>query len=205
MSAVVVAGGVSKRFGQDKGLVMLAGKPLILHVLDRLDAVIDDVVVVVNSEEQKRKFAAVAGQKARVVVDKANVQSPLVGALAGFESVKCEYTLLSACDTPFLSNQMLSLLLDVCVGKNAAIPRWPNGNIEPLHAAYCAKTATEAARTALGESRRDMRSMIANMRNIRYISTLALRQFDPKLNTFFNINTPNDLQRAEAFIRSHNH
>lgn len=201
MSAIIVAGGVSKRFGQDKGLIRLAEKPLILHVLDKLASVVDEAVVVVNSEIQKKKFVEEIKQKAHVIVDGMNVQTPLVGALAGFETVQGEYTLLLACDTPFLSCKILSFLLDVCINKTAAIPRWPNGNIEPLHAAYRTKAAAKAAKIALEEGKLDMRSMIGNMQNIRYISTTVLQQFDAKLKTFFNINSPNELKNAETIIK----
>ncbi len=203
MSAVVVAGGISKRFGQDKGSIKLDKKPLVLHVLDKLTAVVDEVVVVVSSEMQERKFAEIIKQKARIVIDKTYVQSPLNGALTGFETIQSEYTLLLACDTPFLSSKILNFVLDVCINKNAAIPRWPNDDIEPLHAAYHAETAAKAAEIALENGKLDMRSMIENMQNIRYISAIVLREFDPKLTTFFNINTPSDLEKAEAMIKRH--
>lgn len=201
MSAIVVAGGISKRFGQDKGLVRLGEKPLVLHVLDKLAGVANEVFVAVNSERQKGKFVKAIKQKACIIVDRTHVQTPLAGALAGFENVKNKYTLLLACDTPFLSPEILKFLLDVCVNKTAAIPRWPNSNIEPLQATYHAKAAAQAAKTALEEGKLDMRSMIANMQNIRYISTKVLQQLDPKLITFFNINTPNDLREAETMTK----
>lgn len=203
MSAIIVAGGTSKRFGQDKGQITLAGKPLIHHVLDKLNTIADETIIVVNSEEQKKKLTQTIHKKTQVMIDKVNAHTPLAGALTGFEAVKNEYTLLLPCDTPFLSPEILSFLLEVCVNKSAAIPRWPNGNIEPLHAAYHAPTAAEAAKTAIEQGKRDMRSMIEEMRNVRYISTIVLQQFDPKLSTFFNINTPNDLRQAEAMIKRH--
>jgi molybdopterin-guanine dinucleotide biosynthesis protein A len=203
MSAIVVAGGVSKRFGQDKGLIKLAEKPLILYVMDTVALVVDEIVVVVNSKAQERKFLRVVKQKARVVIDNAAVQTPLVGALAGFETIQSEYSLLLACDTPFLSAEILRLLLDICINKSAVIPRWANGDIEPLQAGYHAKTVAKAAKAALGSGKLDMRSMITEMQNIRYISTTVLQQFDPKLITFFNLNTPNDLKKAEAIIEQH--
>ena len=203
MSAIVVAGGVSKRFGQDKGLVKLADKPLVSYVVDKAISVVDDVMVVVNSETQKKKIAEVISEKARIMVDQADVQTPLAGALTGFEAAQTEYAILLACDTPFLSPEILSLLLEVSANRSAAIPRWPNGNIEPLHASYHASTAAKAAKTATENGRFDMRAMVDNMRSVRYISTMVLRQLDPKLTTFFNINSPNDLRQAEAIIKHH--
>ncbi len=200
-SALILAGGFSRRFGQEKGLIDLAGKPLILHVVDRVYKIVNETVVVVNSKVKKGKFESLLGNIANVVVDKQEAQSPLVGALTGFESAKGEYSLLLPCDTPLISSQVTELLLDTCVNKAAVIPRWPNGYIEPLQAAYHTKSAITAAKRALEEGRLDLRSMIARLSGVRYISTVALRQMDPKLLTFFNINTPKDLKKAESLLK----
>jgi len=200
-SAIVLAGGASKRFGHDKGLVPLAGKPLIMHVLDALDEIVDEKIVVASSKEQAEKIAKILKPNIRIVIDQNPLQSPLVGALTGFKEVRGEYALLLPCDTPMISRETLALILELCIGKNAVIPRWPNGYIEPLHAAYRVKPALEAASAALKEGRLDMRSMIDKLRGIRYISTLVFQQFDPQLKMFFNVNTPLDLKRAEAMLK----
>ena len=198
---MILAGGFSQRFGQNKGLIELSGKPLILHVLDKALHMVDEVVVVVSSDAQRRAFSCALHDEVDVTVDKYEKQSPLVGALTGFEKVRGKHSLLLPCDTPFISNRVLSLLLDLCINRNAAIPRWPNEYIEPFQAAYHTQSALRAAETALEEKKLDMQSMILHMTRVRYISTLLLRQMDPKLLTFFNINTPEDLKRAESELR----
>jgi len=170
-------------------------------VVDRVSKVVDETVVVVGSRVQKKKFESLSGHKANVVADKHEAQSPLVGALTGFESAKGEYSLLLPCDTPFISSQITQFLLDTCVNKGAVIPRWPSGYIEPLQAAYQTKLALTAAKEALEQGKLDLRSMIARLRRVRYISTVVLRQMDPKLLTFFNINTLGDLKRAESLLK----
>jgi len=203
-SAVILAGGSSRRFGQNKGLLELAGMPLIFHVVDKALPVVDETVVVVSSDAQRRAFTCLLQDKATVVVDKLEKQSPLVGALTGFERVQGKHSLLLPCDTPFISNRVLSLLLDLCINRNAVIPRWPNEYIEPFQAAYHTESALRAAEIALKEKKSDMQSMILPMTRVRYISTLVLRQMDPKLLTFFNINTPEDLKRAESILKRRN-
>jgi molybdopterin-guanine dinucleotide biosynthesis protein A len=130
-----------------------------------------------------------------------NVQTPLVGVLTGFEASSAEYSLLLPCDVPFVSKDVLALLFDLCVGRVAAIPRWPNSHIEPLQAVYRTKPASEAAREALDEREFNMRAMIEKLRGIRYISTLVLQQLDPQLETFFNVNTSMNLRRAEQMLK----
>jgi len=200
-SVIVLAGGFSKRFGQDKGLVLLAGKPLILHVLDRVSKIVDESLVVVSSESQRNAFSPLVSSETKVIIDKYNVRSPIVGALTGFENAVGEYSLLLPCDAPFVLKEFASLLFDLCVNRSAVIPRWPNRYIEPLHAVYHTRSALNASETAYRERKLDLRSMIANLRGVRYVSTLVLQQIDPKLMTFFNVNTPEDLKRAESMLK----
>ena len=81
------------------------------------------------------------------------------------------------------------------------IPRWPNGYIEPLHAVYQTKLALEAAENALTEGKLKVRALIEKLQGVRYISTIAIQQLDPELLTFFNINTPADLNKAITLIK----
>lgn len=199
-SAIILAGGFSKRLGRDKGLVELAGRPLILHVLDRIHHIVDETVAVVGSDNQRVAFAPLLARRASVIVDKYEMRSPLVGAATGFGKAQGEYSLLLPCDTPFVSSSLASLLLDLCVNESAAIPRWPSGYIEPLQAAYQTKTALNAAKRALEQGKLNLGSMISYMGGVRYISTMFLQQVDPRLLSFFNINTPEDLKRAESML-----
>lgn len=177
-------------------------KPLIKYVLDVTDNIVDEKIVVVGSKSQAESYAKVLGSNVKILVDALDRQSPLVGALTGFKAAMGKYALLLSCDTPFVSKTVLSLLLDLSPNKNAVIPRWPNGYIEPLQAVYCTKPAFEAAEKALNEGKANMRSMVDKLRGIRYVSTLVLQQLDPELKTFFNINTPLDLKRAERMLKS---
>lgn len=201
-SAIILAGGFSSRFRKDKGLLPLANKPLIKHVSDIISNIVDEKIVVVSSKVQAEKFAKVVDPDVKVLIDASDVQSPLVGALTGFEETRGEYALLLPCDTPLVSKDVLLLLFELCINKTAAIPRWPNGYIEPLQAVYRTKPALEAAKNALSEGKLDIRSMVEKLRGIRYVSTLVLQQLDPTLRTFFNVNTPLDLKKAEFTLRN---
>lgn len=198
---MILAGGFSRRIGQDKGLVDLAGKPLILHVVDRVSELVDDTVVVVSLDTQKETFESLLDSRANVVVDKYETQSPLVGALTGFEAAEGVYSLLLPCDTPFISIKVARFLIDRCTNRGAAIPRWPSGYIEPLQAAYHTKSTLTASEKAFKQGKLDLRAMIMCLDGVRYVSTVVLRQMDPKLLTFFNVNTPEDLKRAESLLK----
>lgn len=200
-SAIVLAGGFSSRFGQDKGVLELADKPLIRHITDAIDPLVDEVVVVTNSRERVLKYSQVMVADVKFFVDVYEARSPLIGALTGFGSAHGKYSLLLPFDTPFVSEEVVSLLFEMCQGKAAVIPRWPNGYIEPLHAVYQTKLALEAAENALTEGKLKVRALIEKLQGVRYISTIAIQQLDPELLTFFNINTPADLNKAITLIK----
>jgi molybdopterin-guanine dinucleotide biosynthesis protein A len=200
-SAIVLAGGFSSRFGQDKGLLELADKPLIRHVTDAIDPLVDEVVVVTKSRERVLEYSNVLVADVQFVVDVCEARSPLIGALTGFGSAHGKYSLLLPFDTPFISEQVVSLLFELCQGKAAVIPRWPNGYIEPLNAVYQTKLALEAAENAVTEGKLKVRALIEKLQGVRYISTIAIQQLDPELLTFFNVNTPADLNKAMTLIK----
>jgi molybdopterin-guanine dinucleotide biosynthesis protein A len=200
-SAIVLAGGFSSRFGQDKGVLALADKPLIRHVMDAVSPVVDETVVVTNSQERVTKYAKITRSDVRFAVDVCESRSPLIGALTGFGVAQGKYSLLLPFDTPFVSREVLSLLFELCVNRAAVIPRWPNGHIEPLHAVYQTKPALEATKRAVAEEKLNVRTMIEKLRGVRYVSTLVIQQLDPELRTFFNINTPADLEKAMTMVK----
>jgi molybdopterin-guanine dinucleotide biosynthesis protein A len=202
-SAIVLAGGFSSRFGQDKGVLELANKPLIRHVTDAVDSLVDEIVVVTNSRERIMKYSKVMVD-VQFVVDVCEARSPLIGALTGFGSAHGKYSLLLPFDTPFVSKEVISLLFELCQNKAAVIPRWPNGYIEPLHAVYQTKLALEAAESAVAEGKLQVRALIEKLRGVRYVSTLVIQQLDSELLTFFNVNTPADLKKAMAMVKQSN-
>jgi len=181
--------------------VILAGKPLIFHVTDRISTFVDETIIVLRSKEQEKAYTHLTGPKIRFAIDKCKIQSPLVGALAGFEAASNEYSVLFPCDTPFVSTSLTQLMFELCIGRDAVIPRWPNGNLEPLQAVYNTSAARAAALKAIEAGKLDMRSMIAYLR-VRYLSTLVVSQLDPEYLTFFNVNTHVDLKKAEHLLKS---
>jgi molybdopterin-guanine dinucleotide biosynthesis protein A len=200
-SAIILGGGSSSRLGQDKGALRLNNKALLNHVIDAVKGAAGEVIIVTSSEERAEQYSKIVSPNVRFAVDISESMGPLVGALTGFKAAKGQYSLLLPFDLPFVSKEIVSLLFDLCVGKAAAIPRWPNIQIEPLCAVYKTDQALEAAKKALANNEFDMRAMISKLRGVRYISTLVIEQLDPDLHTFFNINTPLDLKKAEAILK----
>ena len=196
-SAIILAGGSSKGFTNDKGVLELGGKTLLNHVINSVEGLVEEVIVVASSQEQADSYSKlVFSKKVRFVIDVWGPKGPLAGALTGFEAAEGEYSALLRFDSPFISSEVLSLLLDCCVGKAAAVPRWTDQEIEPLHAVYNTKQAIQATKEALAEDGSDMQTMVENLHGVRYVSTMVIEQLDPDFKTFFYINTPLDLRKA---------
>lgn len=200
-SAIILAGGSSSRFGEDKGAIELNHKPLIRYVVDAVESLVDEIIIVANSKERANTYTKLVPSTVQFAIDIRESDGPLIGALTGFQAAQGKYSLLLPFDAPFVSKEVASLLFECCVGKTAAIPRWPNNEIEPLHAVYQTKTALETAKRTLDQGELDMQAMIEQLRGVRYISTLVIEQLDPELRTFFNINTPLDLKKATAMLQ----
>ncbi len=209
ISVIILAGGQGSRLGLagvPKALVELCGKPMISYVLDVASLLSRDVVVVVSSREQEDALLnSGALGDARLVVDDAGLgpPCPLLGLVSGLSAVKEPLALALTCDVPFASRDVLAFLADVVSFMNAAVPRWPNGYVEPLQAVYRVGAALEAGKQVLkaGEDL-SMRAFLRALGRVRYISTRVLEQLDPGLNTFLNVNTPSDLRRAEMMLRA---
>lgn len=201
-TAIILAGGPPGGFGSDKGLANLASKPLISHVIERIKNLVDEIVICVKSSNQQSHYAPVIPEGSRIIVDLEGFpECPLTGAMTGLSNSRGEYSIILPCDTPFISRRVVDLMFEIAVGVDAVVPRWPDGRIEPLHAVYKTRRALDSAREALSRGELRMESMIHRLRMVRYLSTIVIKEIDPKLLTFFNVNTPLDLRRAEILAR----
>ncbi len=197
-SAIILAGGFSSRFGQDKSTLELKGKPLIKHVTDAVKPIVDEIIIVTSAQERADNYTKIVGTNIKFAIDVDDGKGPLVGALTGLQQASGKYSLLLPSDVPFVSRDVVELLFDLCPGRSAVVPRWPNTDIEPLHAVYNTKVALDAAKKAVSQGKQRVADMLDNMQGVRYLSTLVIQELDPDLKTLFNVNTPVDLKRAEV-------
>jgi len=196
--ALILAGGRSSRFGSDKALAVLQGRPLIAHVVRTASQVADEVVVAIGRESNSSTYRKFLPASIRIVKDRWQVKSPLVGILTGFKWMRSNYSVVLSCDTPFANRSVLGLLFKKATHFDAAIPRWPNGDIEPLQAVYRTRPAIPAAKMALTHKEFRNVDMIKRLRRITYVPVREIKQIDKDLVSFFNVNNRRDLRRAEA-------
>ena len=186
VSAAIMAGGRSKRMGQDKAWIELDGEPLIKRVADVLAQVADEVIVVANEP----RYASLG---LRVVKDRYPNGGVLGGIATGVGVAAHDTVLVAACDMPFLSPGVWRRLLGHAGEADVVIPRI-GGEYETLHALYTRACLPHMAR-ALAEDRLRVIAFFDQVR-VLAIDEPELRAVDPALRSFTNVNTPEELASA---------
>jgi molybdopterin-guanine dinucleotide biosynthesis protein A len=190
LGALILAGGGNKRFGGEKALFEVRGKPMIQHVVEEVSKLSGELVI--SCEPSGGRLARLFPQ-ARVVPDKWDRRGALTGLMSALPEVQSEYVVLVTCDCPEIREEVIELLFESTRGHDGAIPRWPNGYIEPLQAVY----RTEGLRRAAGKAWRDGKMRLADviemLPDVVYVPTEKLREADPTLSSFLNVNSPDEI------------
>lgn len=203
-SAVILAGGYSKRLGQEKSLLEFEGKPLIFWTLKKLTSVADEVLVVARNEAHAARLIeavdAFMPGAAIFTWDEIEGYGPVAGLYAGMKKAKGELCFAAACDLPFLSPRVVDRLFQIAVlaqeeGLDGAVPVHPDGLFEPLHCVYGREKMQKACERAMERGERRVHAPLRELA-IRSVPVDLLRPLDEELLTFFNLNTAEDLQRA---------
>lgn len=103
--AFVLAGGDSMRFGENKALYTLKGKPMIEHLLNLLIPLSSETFIISKEEE------GFTGLGVPVLRDDLNQQTPLAGILRGLKELD-SWGLFLACDLPYMEAEVLIKLLN---------------------------------------------------------------------------------------------
>lgn len=192
-TAAIQAGGNSQRMGRDKGLVQLAGLPLVERVLARLEGLTDQVIITTNAPDSYRYLG----------LPLAEDQRPRAGALEGLRTALAnaggDRVLVVGCDMPFLEPKLLGYMLALEVDAQVIIPHWA-GRLQPLCAVYH-RTCLPAVEAALAAGEKRLISFHGQV-DIHILDRAQVASFDPDGLSFFNVNTPQDLITAEAILAS---
>jgi molybdenum cofactor guanylyltransferase len=187
LTVAILAGGKSARMGADKTMLQLFGRPLVAHVAARLEGLGRETIVIANRPQQYRWL------KLPVYPDVLPGKGPLAGVHAALTHAKSEHALVVAADMPFLNRDLLSYLASLAAGADVVVPRTSTG-LETLHAVY-SRTCLDAIRRRLDAGQRRVISFYEDVQ-VRYVEAAEVARFDPEHRSFFNINTPDDLEAA---------
>jgi molybdopterin-guanine dinucleotide biosynthesis protein A len=107
------------------------------------------------------------------------------------------------CDMPFVTESVVNLLFEIAsTGYDAVVPRWENGMREPLHAVYRREPMLAAIRDTVKRGDGMIYHAISQLKDVCFLPVNRIREIDPELKTFRNINTPFELKENEKFLCS---
>jgi len=187
ISVAILAGGLSSRMGFNKALAPWGGRPLVEHIFTTVKPLSDDVFIV--SKDQKL-FGFLG---ARIVEDAVPRHSSLVGIYSALKGARYHHCLVVACDMPFLKLDLLRYLAALAPNYDVVMPLLKRGP-EPLHAVY-SKACLGPIEKLLAEEEDKILLFLPAVR-VRYVEEEVIRFFDPDLDSFINVNTPQELEEA---------
>ena len=187
ITGLILAGGLGSRMGgQDKGLVELAGQPMVKHVLDRLAPQVHQLMINAN-----RNAAAYAAFSPWVVPDRL---AGFVGPLAGLDAalhepaLEGDWVLTCPCDSPFLPLDLAPRLLTAARAANAQVVMVSVGG-QPEPAFLLAHRGVAPSLAAFLEGGgRQIRRWVGETQHV-------VVDFSDCPGAFSNINTPEELAR----------
>jgi molybdopterin-guanine dinucleotide biosynthesis protein A len=182
---LVLAGGKSRRMGQDKALLKNNGQSQLAHVAGVLDTCVDKVYVSTRKDQAHDEERAQFEQ----IVDRYDDMGPVAGILSALESSPEVDWLVVACDLPNITEQTIRYLLEQREGEQAftAFASSYDGLPEPLCAVY--HSGCEAiVRQFVNDGVNCPRKILIRS------ETRLLDQLHPE--ALDNVNTPDDLRSS---------
>jgi molybdopterin-guanine dinucleotide biosynthesis protein A len=206
-SGVILAGGLNKRFsGVNKAFFRVNGTMVFDSVYGLFKELFGEIILVTNDPIPFLKWDL------QIVTDMFPIKSPLIGIHAGLFYSSLHHAFVAACDTPFLKSELVEAIVDEIDNvSDVVIPETADG-LQPLCAVYT-KAFLSALKPHLAKqaARPKDRELIQKELKIQYLfkkvrvkklSEKLLREKDPDLISFFNVNTPDDLARANEMARN---
>lgn len=198
LSAVVVCGGRSTRMGRDKAFLTLCGKTFLLRVVLELRKLTEEIFVTVGSKNPEPYIREVSGL-ASVIGYAFEFGSPMSGLAATIDQISGAYFALVGCDMPLVRAEVVRYLYTKCLGRAAAVPRWPqSGVVEPLCAVYSTKSVRSVLGELIAQEKFRLVDLIERLSDVEYVSPFELIEIDPQLESLSNVNTP---EEYEALVR----
>ncbi|MBS3743310.1 MAG: molybdenum cofactor guanylyltransferase [Wenzhouxiangellaceae bacterium] len=190
ITAVVLAGGRARRMGGvDKGLVEIAGKPMIEWTLEALRPQVDRMIINANRSQQAYERLGLP-----IIEDRhEGFQGPLAGLHAAFAAAASDYLLCVPCDAPRLPPDLAARLGEVLQAHQAEIAvAEAGGRLHSLHALFDCRLASDLA-TRLDTGERKPDRWYASRRFVRV-------GFDDVPDRFVNVNTPDQRDALAAML-----
>jgi molybdopterin-guanine dinucleotide biosynthesis protein A len=193
-TGVILSGGLSTRYdGTEKALLQVGGVRILDRIYDIYSELFEEIILVTNSPQKFLEWDLL------IVSDLFPIRSSLTGIHAGLFYMTNPFAFISACDTPFLKKEMVETIIAKIEPQIDIVMPATSAGLEPLCAAY-SKRCLQPAQHHLEQEKLKIIKTFRKSRT-KTISEKVLRKIDPDLKSFFNINTPEDLKRAEEMVK----
>jgi molybdopterin-guanine dinucleotide biosynthesis protein A len=193
VTGVILAGGSSERYGQNKAFLEIDGIRLIETVTERMKNIFKRVILVTN-EKKDYEYLDIP-----VVEDLIKGLGPIGGIYSGLMSISHQAGFFVACDMPFINKQLVRYMVDIKDNHAAVVPSVAN-EIEPLHAIY-AQSCLGPIR-ALIDSKRYQIRLFYDQISVRYVDEDEIRRFGSPSRAFLNINTTEELAKIQSLMKA---
>lgn len=187
ITAVILAGGKSRRMGADKSLLVVDGQPMLARVIQALRPLNLPMVLVTNTPDIHGSFLL------PMMTDLQSGFGALGGVYTALSQMSTEYALVVACDMPRLNTTVLAYLVTLTAhypDAAAIVPRIA-GRAQPLHAVYH-KRCLSILESHLNTGNLALNAFLEHV-PVHWVDEADLRPFDLTLSSFLNLNTPQDL------------
>lgn len=184
MKAIILAGGKSSRMGQDKASMILGGKTMIQHVIDKLSFVFDEIFISGNHSNYPNSKG--------IIKDVTTQKGPIGGICSALEFCQ-EDIFVCSCDMPFVSSDLIKKILQKKIENRINVVRFGE-KIYPVLGIYPFSILNDLMKTI--ESGNLRMTSFLEQQNAHYII------FDEGFeHQFLNINTPENFKTAEKIIK----
>ena len=200
VTGIILAGGKSKRMGENKALLKLGNDTLIGHVIRRIRPITDELLLITKNPDE---YAHLGLAMHEDIVPHAGA---LGGIHAGLTYSSHETVLCVGCDTPFLVPDLLTHLITVLGQYDAVMPYTyadhenKKSTLQTLCAVY-AKRCLPIVAQMLKESELRVHAL-PERANVLCLSPEIWNSFDSEGISFFNVNTPADFEKARYLFNS---
>lgn len=186
-SAVILAGGKSRRMGFDKQFLQIKNHYLLCHHGEQLAKLFEQIIVVTNTPELYGDTPFV------LVSDELRDKGPLGGIHIGLKTATSRQVFFLACDMPninlgyirFMQQRLQSDMASACITR---FGDW----IEPFNAFY-ARDLLPDIEEYLGEGKHSLFQFLKNQ-NTHYVSEAEARRYSPDWQMFLNLNTREEFE-----------